>query len=920
MLALFLCAGAALSSPGSFPPRYRFATLESGRVKVHFHAEVQAPARRVMALVLEILPRLEERYRVVVPSLDLVVHDANDSPNGLATAFPYPYVEIRTASPDGADPGPTESWLRMVVTHELTHIVHLEQASGVYGFGRRLFGRAPFLFPNALQPAWFIEGLAVREETRGTAFGRGRHAFTSMVVDEAARSGQLHKLDQATLGLDEWPLGTAAYLFGEEFLSFVESRFGPDSTRDIAAAHAKAFPYLDERSFKKATGRSLSDLWQEFATNRAAALSPEGAGFEGGGVLLTRRGTIQWSPRLSPDRSFLAYTSRTLDRLGEIRLMKADGSGDRKLTSRLSGGALSWTRDGKSIVFDESNFVMKFESRSDLYRVDVLTGRRERLTRGLRASDPDVGPSPDRGREEIVFVQRFPDRSELSILGAEGEVRPLTSSASATEWSHPRFSPDGDAIVVSRLQGGFSDLVFVDALTGAITPLTRDRALDAEPAWVDDRTVIFRSDREGGAFHLYLIDRDGSSMRTLADSPARSFAPEVDTVARRVFFARYSSAGYDLASFPLASGEVVGAYEDPYPRNTEEPEPFAGAARSYRSLKSLRPRFVSPFAELASDEWRLGLATASFDPLLRTTYGIAGSWGTEVSKPNVLGYLRYDRFTPTFSALARIESSPAASGIRDLREGRLSVDFPLERSLYRYQTVGLTLRRRREGTPVAQLDTSVLALAWQLDTTKTYPMSISPQDGLRLRAAFTREFKGLGSDLDFGKVVVDARGYTRLGPTVLVSRLGLGWTFGSGVPSSAFAVGGLASPALLDPIGDEPAVLRGYKTPDGADRSRYGRKLAFGNLEWRVPLAHPQRGVRALPFFLRHLHLSASLDAAVVSTRTLNLDSARVGASIGLAADIFIGHRIPLTLQGGVGRGLTRDGATVPWFSIGFPF
>ncbi len=258
--------------------------------------------------------------------------------------------------------------------------------------------------------------------------------------------------------------------------------------------------------------------------------------------------------------------------------------------------------------------------------------------------------------------------------------------------------------------------------------------------------------------------------------------------------------------------------------------------------------------------------------------------------------------------------------IRDLREGRLSVDFPLERSLYRYQTVGLTLRRRREGTPVAQLDTSVLALAWQLDTTKTYPMSISPQDGLRLRAAFTREFKGLGSDLDFGKVVVDARGYTRLGPTVLVSRLGLGWTFGSGVPSSAFAVGGLASPALLDPIGDEPAVLRGYKTPDGADRSRYGRKLAFGNLEWRVPLAHPQRGVRALPFFLRHLHLSASLDAAVVSTRTLNLDSARVGASIGLAADIFIGHRIPLTLQGGVGRGLTRDGATVPWFSIGFPF
>ena len=264
--------------------------------------------------------------------------------------------------------------------------------------------------------------------------------------------------------------------------------------------------------------------------------------------------------------------------------------------------------------------------------------------------------------------------------------------------------------------------------------------------------------------------------------------------------------------------------------------------------------------------------------------------------------------------------SPATSGRRDLREGRLSVDFPIERSVLRRQTAGLTSRRRHEATPGSKLDTSVMALTWQLDSTRTFPMSVSPQDGVRLRVALTREFKGLGSDLEFGKAIVDARAYTRLGPTVLVSRLGGGWTFGSGVPLTAFAVGGLGSPALLDPVGDEPAVLRGYEVPDGNDRSRYGRKLAFSNLELRVPLGHPQRGVRALPFFLRHLHLSASLDAAVISARTLNLDSARVGVSIALGADILIGHRIPLTVQGGVGRGLTRDRATVPWFSLGFPF
>jgi hypothetical protein len=888
-------------------------------VKLHFHLEVEAPARRAMALVLEVLPVLEERYRVRVPSLDVVFHDANDSPNGLATSFPYPYVEIRASSPDGAESGPFESWLRTVVTHELTHIVHIEQAKGLFGAGRRLFGRAPFLFPNALQPSWFIEGLAVREETRGTAFGRGRHTLTRMVVDEAARSGQLARVDQATLGLDRWPLGNAPYLFGEAFLETVERRFGPEATRDIALRHAGSVPYFDERTFKKATGQSLTTLWRDFAREREASLD-DGAPKGVAPRLLTSRGGVQSSPRLSPDRSTLAYTSRTLDRWGEIRLMNPDGSADRKLVARPSGTAISWSRDGKSIVYDETGLVFKFESRSDLYRVQVGNGRRERLTRGRRASDPDVGPAGDGTGEVIVFVERFPDRSELSVVGAHGRTRILTASAPGTEWSHPRFSRLGDAIVASRITAGFSDLVLVDSSSGAISALTHDRALDVEPSWLDDRTLIFRSDRDGSAFRLYLIERDGTSLRVVRGSPARAFTPEADAASGTVFFARYTAEGYDIASFPLAGSDPAPAFADPYPENVTEPPPFQGEARPYSALSSLRPRFVSPFAEYASDEWRIGAATGSFDPLLRTAYGLAASWGAEVSKPNFLGYLRYDRFAPTLSALARLESSPQGSGIRDLREARFSVDFPLERSVYRQQSIGLTLRRRRETTTALRIDTAVLAAGWQIDSTRASPMAISPQDGARVKVALSRELKQLGSDLDSGKVVVDARRYTRLGPAVLVSRLGGGWTFGPRPSRSAFSVGGLATPALLDPAGDEPAVLRGYQTPDGSDRSRYGRRIAFSNLELRIPLARPQRGLRALPFFVRHLHLSASIDAAAVAPLRLNLGSARVGASVGLGANLFLGHRIPVTVQGGVGRGLTRDGATVPWFSIGFPF
>lgn len=912
--AALLVLVAASVFPASLPPRYRFKTLLAGRVKVHFHAEVEAPARRTMALVLEILPRLEERYRVRVPSLDVVVDDANDSPNGLATSFPYPFVEIRTASFDGAESGPTESWLRMVVTHELTHIVHIEQAGGIYGFFRHVFGRAPLLFPDALQPAFFIEGLAVREETKGTAFGRGRHTFTKMLVDEAARAGRLERIDQATLGLDLWPLGNAPYLFGAEFLSFVETKNGEGSTRDIALAHGRSFhPFLDERTFKDVVKQGLTPLWREFAAKRALALrllAPP--------TLLTTRGVLQTSPRLSPDGATLAYTSRVLERLGEIRLMSRDGSSDRRLVSRTSGLNLSWSRDGRFIVFDETNQVRKFESRSDLHRVEVGSGRRRRLTTGLRASDPDVGPAGAAG-SPVVFVRRFPDRSELSLWTESGAARTLTTSAPGTEWSHPRFSPGGDAIVAARLQGGFLDLVLIDPATGAVGDLTRDRAMDVEPAWVDDRTIVFRSDREAESFRLFLIDRDGSGLRRVENSPENAFAPEVDAGSGVVFYARYSAVGYDLARAPFAEGPAPGPYVDAFPAAAEEPPPFGGEAKAYRPFPGLRPRFVSPYVEMDSDEWRVGLLTASVDPLLRTTYGVVGTWGTTVHKPNLLAYLRYDRFKPTFSFVARIESSPSALGSRDLKEAQLSADFPLERSVLREQTVNLTLRRRREGASPVVLDTGVLAFGWRLDSTRTYPMSISPQDGFRLRTTVTQELPALGSDLDFGKAIVDLRAYTRVGRTVLVSRFGGGWTFGSRAPRTAFSVGGLASPALLDPVGDQPAVLRGYDDP-GSDPTRYGRNLAFGNLDWRIPLGHPQRGLRALPFFLQHLHLTASLDAAVISPKTLDLGSARVGASLGLGADLFIGHRVPLSLQGGVGVGLTRDGSTVGWFSVGFPF
>lgn len=914
-LLLLLLEGSAAEA---LPPRYRFSTLDLGRIHVHFHAEVETPARRVAALVLEILPRLEATYGVRVPSLNVVVHDANDAPNGSALSFPYPLVEIRTASVDGADSGPVDSWLRLVVTHELTHIVHLEQAGGLYGAFRHVFGRAPFLFPDALQPAWFIEGLAVREETRGTAFGRGRHALTKMVVDEAARSGQLARMSQATLGLDLWPQGQAPYLFGSEFLAWLERGRGEDAARAVSRQHARALhPYLDNRSFRDATGRNLKDLWREFAAQRQASLAPAPSV-----NALTSRGAVQTTPRFSPDGKFIAYVSRGLKQAGEIRLMRADGTDDRRLCERLSGAGLSWSRDGASLLFDETDTVARFESRSDLYRVETATGRRVRLTHGLRASDPDEGPiGPNGEPPEVIFVRRFEDRSELARLAPDGAVRTLTQSEPGVEWSRPRFSPSGRSVIAARMAKGFVDLVVVDPGNGTVVEVTHDRALDAEPSWLDEDVVVFRSDREGETFRLFLADVTSRRISRVVGPPDAAFSP--DARAGALVFAHYSSRGYDLAGAPLVRGEAAGEYRDAFPEALPDPQASDAPAKPYSVWPSLGPRFFTPFVEPPSGEWRLGAATGSIDALSRATWGIAASSGLRSGAGEALAYLSYARFTPALTVLARrdvLDIAKSEAGDATARELRVSVEVPVERSLRRRQTATATIKWRREAIPGRPLDEAAAAFVWDLDSTRQYPLSISPQDGLRARAVVSRSLSGLGADLEYTKAWATVSGYKRAGSSVVAIRLGGGWVWGAQAGKAAFAVGGLSTPALLDPSGDDPSVLRGYRKAALDDIDRTGTRLAFGNVEWRLPLGFPQRGYRAFPFFIRHLHASLSLDAAAVSVPRLDLHRPFVGVSAGIGANLLLGHRFPVTITAGLGRGLTRGGASVPWVSLGFPF
>lgn len=922
---VWILLGAAPVRGASYPPYLRFQSIDTPRVSVHFHQGLEALARQAAPLATEILERHEARYHLRVrPRVHVVLVDVDDDPNGYASPFPFPLVQIRATAPDGSDDfGNYEAWLRLVLTHELAHVVHLEQAGGIMGAGRRVFGRAPYLFPNALTPTWMTEGLATYEETRGTAFGRGRDPDARSLVRMAALEGRFPREDQAVAGLDAWPGGQASYVFGEAFLRDLAVKRGPEVLPELARVHSrKLIPYLDDFTAASVTGASFHARWNDFrlGTELAARVEPDATSARGLSESrpITARGVRQSNPRFSPDGAWIAYTSRTLTHYRAIRLVHPDGSGDRFLAVRNGGTALSWSRDGRTLVFDEPEVYRLFETRGDLRAVDVASGRVRRLTRGLRAHDPDLGPD---GR--IVFVRQLAERSELALLPASGGAPiDLTHSAPQTRWSGPRWSPDGSRVVASRyLPGGFLDPVLVDPASGGVTPLLADRAKDVEPAWTPDGShVVFRSDRDGVS-NLYALRLADGALFRVTNMLGGAFTPDVAPDGRSVAFARYAAAGYDVHRLELDLAVLPAASDFADHLAAPRPPPVPGTApvRPYRPLPALLPRFWSPYLASISREWRVGAATGGVDPLLQHAYGVDVFRGSDTGHLGIEGFYQYDRFRPTLLATGQDLYQPDAKGPVHTRKLALQVSLPLVRSYRRSQSLSLAWQRESE-TRVGEsagLELGGLQASWTLSTVHQFPYSISPVEGTRLRLAALKEDPAFGSQVSLWKLTAEARSYFRLfgDADALALRLGGGTSVGRPGFERSFAVGGFPDAGLFDLVETNVAVLRGY--PDNAFQ---GRRFAHLNLEYRVPLAHVQRGFWTLPVFVRHLHAAVFLDAGHAWSGPFALGAVKTGAGAALGTDVSLGHRIPATFTLGLARGFAAQGETRAYLRAGLAF
>jgi hypothetical protein len=929
-------------------------TVTTPHYHVHFHAGVEEVAQRVATVAEDVYERLApELGHRPDERTEIVLTDGTEEANGLAFALPYPTVNLFVSAPDDMSTlGDYDDWVTELVTHELTHILHMTNVSGVPNVVNHVLG--PTLAPNQVEPHWILEGLAVAMESEHTSGGRLRSTQFDMMLRADVLENRVATLDEITHAPRRWPSGTLWYLYGAKFVEWIASIYGPDIYGAVAADYGAAVvPFGVNRAIRRATGRTYEELYagwvldskQRYAAERDAVVR---AGLREG-VRLTFHGWQALEPRFLPPScrapGTLAYVRSDADTLGGIytlALARAGHAAEEALVARANGRSLAYGPDC-SLYFDNQVPSRRKYLFGDLFRLPPgakspsgLDRERQRLTVGRRTRDVDVSPdgrhlayvTNDRGTTTLRTAELTPD-------GRVVDERRLVPSARFEQAYTPRFSPDGTRVAYSAwTAGGYRDVRVADLASGRFFELWHDRALDQQPAWSPDGTTLFFSSDRSGISNIYAYELATGALFQVTNVVTGAYMPEPSPDGRTLVYVGYSADGFDLFALPLDRSRWTPAAAPA----GERPRPAVLATRSwpvtpYRALPTLAPRALTFGYGSGTFGEAITVGTTGGDAVGRHAFDARLVFETRYA--DLLGSLDYAYYALPFVFNASLFRSAAprtdyratgtAQQVVEHRTGvTTGVDLPLpgdfdaqdlalSYSLLDWdhaQPLGASL------DPFALVPTepdrgilAVVHLGYQFSTTSSTGYAISPEHGLGLALGADFADPAWGSEstlLAFSGTLTGYLSLPWLHHHVLAVGLSGGTSAGTYPRLDYYYTGGFADTPPLDAlrtgVRQTGFVLRGYKPLQFA-----GTNYNLLNVEYRFPIAYIDRGLSTLPGFLRTVSGAAFLDWGGAYDQLDLRDpwrSYHVGVGGELHVDFSLVYTDDTDLRVGLARGL----------------
>ncbi|TMA27742.1 MAG: hypothetical protein E6J78_08700 [Deltaproteobacteria bacterium] len=924
-LLLFALPAAALD------PRFAWETLETPHFLVHYHQGMYRYAQRTARAG-------EESYRRLAPLLDheparthIVVEDDTDFANGNATPVLYNLIHAYAPPPDSRSTiGDYDDNIFELISHEYTHILHLDTVLGLPEATNNVFGK--LWIPNGAQPLWFIEGMAVFAESEVSGAGRLRSSQEEMMLRAEVLSGTLPRIDRLSNAVLEWPRGFGQYTVGSRFVEWIREQYGLGALRDLSHDYgSRAIPLAMNLSAERVLGSSYLELYKEFAaaeTQRAQAMREEvRAQGETPIEQLTHLGEWVRTPRFSPDGNTLYYTWSGPDRLPEIRSLEparcceerhvqwlySDGAGDDTIAVDERG----------RLVYARRQVYQEFESLQDLYSVDPgPSGAEQRLTRGLRASRPDVAPDG-----AIVFVWRRPGgRTAIAEL-TSGEPRILFEDPEGEPVDSPRYSPDGALVAFLHHRGGSWDVRIVSRDGGALIDVTRDRSLERDPAWTKDgRWLLFSSDRTG-VYNIFAWSVADHGLYQVTNVVLGAFEPQPSPDGATLALVAYSSRGYDVARMRLDPERFRSVTAPPLaeqrPPPTPPPAEEVYPSHPYQPWPTLRPHFWLPYLNTDALGTTVGMLTAGLDAVDRHEYAATLWYGLTSKLPGWDVYYVNHSLYPDLSFellrdLTYANNWPSSYTERELG-GSATATFPfsrVERShalSLNYELFSLATHTNPYAYRVGTGTLAAATLTWSYSDAFRFVRSVSSEQGQRFSISLRASDPALGSSFSFWQLSTAMSRYFLL-PWASHHALALRASFGISRGDLSFrhlySLGGFqqtdAIRAVINPTSAPLRLLRGY-----TNGAFYGEEVALGTAEYRFPIWTVETGAWTLPFFLRRFHGALYTDVGDAWTAGKRNFKLHAGAGAELRAEVVLGYILPADLRFGCARGLEKSDVAI---------
>jgi serine/threonine protein kinase len=321
----------------------------------------------------------------------------------------------------------------------------------------------------------------------------------------------------------------------------------------------RAWGQLDQLSW------SQDGRWVATAKARSGSDPPGGihlipvAGGEPRAVTFPKPGAWDVSPSFSPDGRALAYVScegvlamGNANSVCDIYALPLDSDLQpqeaRPLTGqRLPMIGLTWTRDGRSIVYSAGGAGGAY-----LWRVRADGGappqRVELAGRGAAA------PATARSRDRLVFT-RLEWVPDIYRLQPGGSPTPLLRSRFGEVF--PQYSPDGRRLAFqSGRAGGAPEIWLAEADGSNPVRLTRGPGqYQGSPRWSPDgRSIAFDSYGESGHSDIWTIGAEGSGLRQMTRDPADDILPSWSRDGRFLYFVSNRTGRNEIWRAPGGSG------------------------------------------------------------------------------------------------------------------------------------------------------------------------------------------------------------------------------------------------------------------------------------------------------------------------------------------------------------------------------